>query len=738
MTQHVLPARCSHCGSENDPAQSFCGACGQPLLLSCPGCGDGSPPGFRFCGHCGAELTALAARRSGEERRFVTVLFVDLVGFTSRSEQLDPEDVQAFLDPYYACARDEIQAFGGEVEKYVGDAIVGLFGAPVAHGDDPERAVRAALRIRDGLAELNAADPNLDLQVRIAVNTGEAIVALGARMWAGETMMTGDSVNTAARLQGAAPVNSVLVGEETYRATRFVVEYERVEPIPVKGKQTPVRCWLAVSASRLPGERAARSVPLVSRREELAALGERFDHVLARRHAHLVTVFGQPGVGKSRLATEFAATIGGIGGRTIRGRSLPYGESGAYSAFAQQVKQVAEVLDSDSATFAVGKIRATAGALFPPGEADEVASHLGALLGLEPLREVAERQALFRSARLFLEALANHKPTLLVFEDLQWADPSLLDLVEHLASRVRDSPLMILALARPELLDDRPGWGAGLPAYTALPLQPLDADESHELARRLLARTTPQITEATAARLAATGEGNPLFIEELVAALAEQPGPAAQLPTSIRGIVASRLDALPAPERAALLDASIVGKVFWRGALARLSEHGAALDEVLDLLEGRDLIRREPGSRLSGEDQYRFKHMLIRDVAYATLPRARRREGHAVVATFLEEAGLGRDSLAVLAHHWREAGDCEKSVSYLIAVAEQSLRGWAKEEAVRYYREALKLVPEEDVARRRRIRMQCAVAEQMAFHVPDAESLAHGQTGSDRHGIVGV
>ncbi|MGO8877449.1 MAG: ATP-binding protein [Acidimicrobiales bacterium] len=655
------------------------------------------------------------------------MLFADLVEFTSRSERLDPEDVHAFLEPYYICLRDEIRAFGGEVEKYVGDAVVGVFGAPTAHGDDPERAVRAALRIRDSLAEMNAADSSLDLQVRIAVNTGEAIVT--AKKWAGEAMVTGDSVNTAARLQVAAPNNSVLVGEETYRATRFVIDYQAVDSIIAKGKRAPVPAWLAISAVRPPGERAAERVHLVGRREELAALSERFDHALARRHAHLATVFGLPGVGKSRLATEFASTVAGRGGRVIRGRSLPYGESGAYSAFAQQVKQVADILDSDSAHLALEKLQRATGALLGAEEAEEVTPYLAILLGIDSTGDASDRLTLFLAARRLVEALAIQQPTVLVFEDVQWADPTLLDLLQHLASRIRESPVMMLALARPEFAAERPNWGAGLPAYTALPLEPLDAPESCELARRLLARSAGVAAPETVSRLAETGEGNPLFIEELVASLAERSAATAQgLPTSIHGIVAGRLDALPAAERSVLLDASIVGKVFWVSVLAQLGDRGDRLGELLDRLEGRDLIRREPVSRINGHDQFRFKHILIREVAYGTLPRAKRRTGHGIVARFLEATGLERDSLAVLAHHWQEAGDQERAVECLLAAAEQAGRGWAKQEAVGYYKEALRLLPPGDTERRRRIRLQCAVAEQMAYHVPDAVSLTRGQS----------
>jgi predicted ATPase/class 3 adenylate cyclase len=658
----------------------------------------------------------------------VSVLFADLVGFTSRAERLDPEDVRAILTPYYARLRNEIEAFGGSVEKFIGDAVMGVFGAPVAYGDDPERAVRAALRIRDAVDEMNEADPELDLQLRIAVNTGEAIVALGARPQEGEAMVAGDVVNTAARLQTAAPVNSVLVGEETYRCTRSTIQYEEVKPVAAKGKQAPVAAWLAIAAALGPGERTAKGVPIVGRERELAALAGIWERVVVDRHPHLVTVFGPPGVGKTRLAAEFAEAVARMDGQSIRGRSLPYGESGAYGAFAQQVKQLAGIFDSDPPALAGEKLERSAAALIESEDAREVASHLAMLLGLGTNGGVEDRHILFFSARRLVEALGDRRPTMLVFEDLHWADPSLLDLIELLASRLQGSPLLFLTLARPDLLTDRPNWGGGIPAYTALQLEPLGEGHSRELAERLLARTSTENTEQIAAEVARAGEGNPLFIEELAASLAERAARTVrELPTSIRGIVAARLDALPRAERSVLLDASVLGKIFWSGALARLGPYGDRLTQLLDSLEGRDLIRREAVSRFQGQEQFRFKHMLIRDVAYAILPRAKRREAHATVAAFIEETTGESESAAMLGHHWREAGDPERAVDYLVAAAEQASRGWAKEEAVRLYNEALALVPDDDKERRRMIRLKWAVAEQMLLHVPDAQRLARAQ-----------
>jgi class 3 adenylate cyclase len=719
---------CPHCGHGNAAGQRFCGSCGELLVLACTACGGTSPLDSRFCARCGADLRAsTVAPPSGDERRVVTVLFADLVGFTSRAERLDPEDVRAILTPYYACLRDQIEAFGGLVEKFIGDAVMGLFGAPIAYGDDPERAVRAALMIRDAVGKLNDAHPDFDLQLRIAVNTGEAIVALGAKPGHGEAMVAGDVVNTAARLQTSAPVDSILVGEETYRCTRSIIEYEQVEPIEAKGKLAPIIAWRALAATRAPGERAEKGVPFVGRVHELAALTGIWQRVVADRRSHLVTILGAPGVGKTRLAAEFAAAVSTSGGQTIRGRSLPYGDSGAYGAFAGQVKQLAGIFASDPVAVSFDKLRQYVGTLVEGEDAEEVASHIAMLLGFGADEGVSDRRILFFSARRLVEALAGGRLTVLLFEDLHWADRGLLDLLE-LLSRIQDFPLLILTLARPDLLVERPSWGAGLPAYSALPLEPLSGEQSVELAGRLLAATSPQTASHVAAELAEAAEGNPLFIEELTASLAERAVPTTrELPTSIRGILASRLDALPSVERSLLVHASVVGKIFWSGVLARLGPYNERLPELLDSLERRDLIRREPASRIQGQQQFRFKHMLLRDVAYATLPRATRREAHAVAAAFLEEMTAASESRAVLAHHWREAGERDRAVDCFVAAADQASRGWAKEEAVSLYNAALALVPDDDATRRRSIRLRCAVAQTMVMHMQDVQRLGRSQ-----------
>ena len=432
----------------------------------------------------------------------MTVLFADLEGFTARAERLDPEDVRAILTPYYTRLRTEIEAFGGVVEKFIGDAVMGVFGAPVAHGDDPERAVRAALAVRGALAEMNAADPGLDLQVRIAVNTGEAIVSLDANTELGEGMVAGDVVNAASRLQTAAPTNAILVGEETYRATRTLVEYGEVEPVVAKGKREPIRAWQALSALMAPGERAVNAVPMIGRVHEVAVLHRLLDGVVTERRAHLVTVVGEAGIGKTRLAAEFTTQIEHEGIRVLRGRSLPYGVSTLYGPFSQHVKQFSGIFASDAARSGHEKLCKALADLDVPEGVDELATHLELLTGLGAEGEVADRQILFLAARRFAEALARDRPTVLVFEDLHWADAGTLDLLEVLASRIRDVPLMLLALARPDLMLSRPGWGGGLPAYTSLSLEPLSQEDSRELAMRLLGSAA---ANSDAPRVAETG-----------------------------------------------------------------------------------------------------------------------------------------------------------------------------------------------------------------------------------------
>jgi tetratricopeptide (TPR) repeat protein len=446
-----------------------------------------------------------------------------------------------------------------------------------------------------------------------------------------------------------------------------------------------------------------------------------------------VTVFGPPGIGKTRLARELAAIVEQSAGRILRGRSLPYGQTSGYGAFAQQVSQLAGIFETDPAPLARQKLERAVTTRLPEG-GEDVAAHLAALTGLEDVGAV-EAPVLLFSVRRFIEALAREQPTMLVFEDLHWAQASLLDLVEMMAGRLRDVPLLLVTLARSELLDVRPAWGGGRPNYTALELRPLSREDSARLALALLELRAEPAAQGIVERLEQTAEGNPLFIEEFAASLVEHPADSAEeLPTSVKGIIAARIDGLPPEERSVILDASVVGKVFWRGALERLRGDASGIAEALDSLEERDLVRREPSTSVQGDEEFTFKHMLIREVAYATLPKAVRRERHAAVARFIESAAGDRvaESAATLAYHWREAGNAELELQYLRLAA---TRAWPAE-AITLYDRALELVPEEDTETRRRLRLERAAARVRAGAygeaVPELDALLDELEGAER------
>jgi class 3 adenylate cyclase len=671
----------------------------------CPSCGVENAGRSRFCSSCGTPLGSEGAR--GEERKLVSVLFVDLVGFTSRSDRADPEDVRDALRLYHAEAKRRIEQHGGTLEKFIGDAVMAVFGAPVAHGDDAERAVRAGLIVLEGIEGLNRTH-GLDLAARAAVNTGEAIVAVGAGT-TGEALAIGDVVNTASRLQSAAPAGRLIVGAETHRATRHAIRYEDQDPIEAKGKAEAVSAWLAVEPVVSPAERPLVANPLVGRGPELELIHSLWTRAVAERRPHLVTVLGPPGIGKSRLCHEAAALVERDGGRILRGRCLPYGAQTGYQAFPQLLRGASGILESDSANVAREKLRSVVDGLLPAAEAADTIRYLALLLGLGLDETVDEARLLFFAARRFVECAGTATPTLFLFEDIHWAQRSELELLEYLAKYVRDAPVMLLAPARPELLDAHPTWGSGLVAQTMIPLDPLAATDAAALASHLVRSAAERNVDIE--RLVEVAEGNPLFLEELAASILEI-GDAGALPVTVREAIASRIDAMPPDTRATLLSAAVVGKTFWRGLLGATGGADVDVDEALSALEARDLVRREPTSQLAGDVEFTFKHMLIREVAYATVARAPRRQRHAAVARYVEETIEGSsETLAwLLAYHWREAGEPSRAIPYLLAAAEAAFQGWAQGAVADLYTAALELAQDEELRRRIRLRRGIALA----------------------------
>jgi class 3 adenylate cyclase/tetratricopeptide (TPR) repeat protein len=661
--------------------------------IKCSSCGEANAAGARFCSSCGAPLGEVAAPQ--EERKLVSVLFVDLVGSTARADKADPEDVRDVLQLYHREAKASIEQYGGVLEKFIGDAVMAVFGAPVAHGDDAERAVRAGLRVLERIDELNS-DQTLDLAARAAVNTGEALVSV-EHARSGGALATGDVVNTASRLQNAAPEGRVIVGVETYRATRHAIRYEQLDSVDAKGKSEPVAAWLAVEAAVAPADRPLAATVLVGRDRELELLQSLWGRALEERRPHLVTLVGPPGIGKSRLCREIQELVTANDARVLRGRCLPYEERSGYQAFVRVVQGASGILESDPAAAARVKLEETVVRVVPPEEAADVNRYLSLLLGVGDETDVKSRAFIFFAARRFIECVALARPTVFVFEDIHWADASELELLTYFGQHVRDAPALLVATARPELLDAQPTWGAGLAAQTTIPLEPLTAEAAQTLALSIVGDGA-----VDPARLVDVAGGNPLFLEELAASVAEL-GESDELPVTVREAIAARIDATPSVVRDALLAAAVIGRTFWRGVLGTVGGI-QDVDDVLNVLEARDFIRRDPSSQLAGDVQYTFRHMLIREVAYSTVPRAVRRGRHAAVARYIEEH-LENESLAtILAYHWREADEPQRAVPYLLAAAYTARRSWAKAAAVDLYARALEL--ESDEVEKLRIRLQ--------------------------------
>ncbi|HEY4190987.1 MAG TPA: adenylate/guanylate cyclase domain-containing protein, partial [Candidatus Limnocylindrales bacterium] len=697
---------CPSCGTVNEAGRKFCGECGTKLAAVCSSCGSANPPSARFCGECGNQLAAggaaaapLADRQAGTaaadragpvaERRLVTVLFADLVGFTTLSEGRDPEAVRELLSQYFDLATDVIKRYGGTVEKFIGDAVMALWGAPTAHEDDAERAVRAGLDLLDAVRVLGPG-----VQARCGVLTGEAAVTLGAT---DQGMVAGDLVNTASRLQSVAPPGTVLVGESVQRATSGAIAYEEAGEQLLKGKTTPVPSWRAV---RVVAERGGRGrgdrleAPFVGRDTELRLLKDLFHATSREKRVRLVSITGQGGIGKSRLSWEFLKYLDGLVERLWwhEGRSPAYGEGITFWALGEMVRSRAGLLETDDPVTTRTRI-AEMLAKYVSDEEERrwIEPALLALLGAgeAPAGGAAE---LFSAWRTFFERLAGTGVVALLFEDLHWADPGTLDFIEHLLEWSRNVPILIITLARPELLDHRPGWGAGKRAFLALDLQPLD-DASM---RDLLTGLVTGLPEPAIRSIVARAEGMPLYAVETIRMLVadgrlrERPGGTGYelagvlgelaVPDTLHALIAARLDGLDPADRALVQDAAVLGQSFTTEALAAVAGlDPAATGPRLDRLARAELLRQEVDPRSPERGQYAFVQALIREVAYSTLALRDRRARHLSAARYFESVGDEELAGALAAHYlaaYRASAEGPEADA-LVAQARISLRAAA-------------------------------------------------------------
>jgi class 3 adenylate cyclase/tetratricopeptide (TPR) repeat protein len=691
-------------------------------VAECAACGHANPDGNKFCGECGSPFKA--STPALQERKAVTSLFCDLVGFTAASEAADPEDVDRVLADYFRLARAQIEGHGGVVEKFIGDAVVGVFGVPAAREDDPERAVRAGLRICEEAAGLRGLGRG-PLELRVGVNTGTVLVRLGVSPASGEGFVTGDAVNTAARLQSSAPVGGVAVGLATWEATKRVFDYEELEPAALKGKAEPVRVFRPLAPRSRMGVDLTRThdSPFVGRRAELDVLIGAFDRAVARHSTEFVTVVGEPGLGKSRLVGELSDYVDRRHDlyRWRQGRCLPYGEGIAFWALGEVVKAHAGILESDPPELAREKLEEV---LAEGEERPWFRERLLPLLGIDASSQ-ASREESFIAWRRFLEQVAADRPTVLVFEDLHWAGEGMLAFLDHLAANPAGVPLLVVSTTRPELYQRRPDHGTGLPAVR---LAPLSATETGQLVSGLLEATVLPADLQRAIRERAGG--NPLFTQEFVALLRDRElivrkGSAWELredadvplPESVHAVIAARLDTLDPGSKSLLGDAAVIGKVFWAGAVAAMGDRDpVTAAATLGELVRRELVAPARRSSMAGEVEYAFGHALVRDVAYEQLPRPARASRHLMAATWIEAKVADRvgDFADVLAHHYATAlelaaaaGKSEQAealeapaIRFLTLAGERAL-GLDSMAAVASFERALALTPPGHPARAR-------------------------------------
>jgi class 3 adenylate cyclase/tetratricopeptide (TPR) repeat protein len=717
---------CSHCGVENAAGRKFCGGCGASLALSCPACGAANEPGMRFCGECGSALAAdvatpaPAATAKAAERRLVSVLFADLVGFTPLSESRDPEEVRELLSRYFDTCRRLIGIYGGTVEKFIGDAVMAVWGTPTAQEDDAERAVRTALDLVTAVAALGEEVGAPQLALRAGVLTGEAAVNLAAE---GEGMVAGDLVNTAARVQAAADAGTVLVGDATRRATAAAIAYEPAGEHELKGKAEPLSLFRALRVTAVRGgARVAAELepPFVGRARELRLVKEHFHGAAEERKAHLVSVVGIAGIGKSRLAWEFEKYLDGPVDEVLwhRGRCLAYGDGVAYWALAEMVRMRALIAEEDASDEARAKLRTMLEQrIADPAERSWLEPRLAHLLGLAE-HASGDRQDLFSAWRLFFERLAEQSPVVLVFEDLQWADSALLDFVEHLLEWSHAHPLFVLALARPELAERRPGFGASGRNATTLSLEPLSPAAMEEL----LDGFVPGLPEDLRIRILERAEGVPLYAVETVRMLLDRgllaregdvyrpTGTigALEVPETLHALVAARLDGLEADERRVLQDAAVLGKSFTKMALSALSGLSEPeLESLLASLVRKEVLSVQSDPRSPERGQYAFLQDLLKQIAYETLAKADRKAKHLAAAEYLGRATgqAEQEAVEVVAAHYvdayeaaPDATDAEairrKAAERLALAGDRAASLAAPDEAQTYFEKAAGLAEE--------------------------------------------
>ena len=680
-------------------------------MVTCPSCGTENAETNKFCPECATMLHAAPLR---EERKVITALFCDLVGSTALGERLDAEDISRLLRSYQEICRRRIESHGGVVEKFIGDAVVGVFGVPLAHEDDPERAVRAALRITE---DVGASD--LGIEVRIGVNTGEALVRLDVDPRSGEGFATGDTMNTAARLEAAAPVMGVAVGDATHQASAEAIVYEELPAISAKGKAEPVAAWRALHPTARIGTSERDRTPFLGREPELMMLTRLFERSRTRPATEFCTIIAEPGLGKSRLVRELSRHVDALPELVTwrEGRCLPYGEGISFWALGEIVKAQAGILETDDRETLSSKLDRVVTEPDPQTKA-WIIDRLAPLVGLETDTSPPQQEEAFTAWRRFLESLAAAGPTVLVVEDLHWADPGFVAFLSYLSERTAGLPLLVVATARPELEERHPSWPPGRRS-TVLSLSPLEDQDLEALITSTLGDASSELTAIVLERAG----GSPLYAEQLAAMFTERAMPISggaldetQIPQSVQALIAARIDALPPEPKRVLMEASVVGKTFWAGVVGAMGEH-PDLETTLGDLVRREFCRPMHPSTMEGDSEFGFWHALVRDVAYAELTRAERARMHIATALWIEQVAHDRltDFADVLVYHTRQALDLAPAVGttdddedrselearlrrYLVAAGDRAMSMNATR-ALEMYRSALDVWPPSDDGR---------------------------------------